>query len=307
MFDWIGRTPLRKTRRGWHWSLRTWAKAAAAAIAGICAVYGYARAIEPRWLQWKRQTIPLGGLPRAFDGYRILQISDLHLADGRALTPTALRTIVARANRLRPDLIVITGDFISAIDPVSLEGLATLSALKAPDGVAAILGNHDYWHGLADLRAALDAAGIPLLMNTHRVILRGAEQEQLVVAGIDDAWDGKPDISGALTGLGEDAFAILLAHEPNFAVEAVRDGRVRLQLSGHTHGGQIRIPMIGPIVLPDLGYLYPQGLYRVTRRAGPPLVIYTNRGIGVAEIPLRLFCRPEITLITLRRTVPDQG
>jgi predicted MPP superfamily phosphohydrolase len=298
----LGRDPFRKTSQGWHWSTPTWAKFGALAVAGALAMVGYARQIEPRWLQWKRLALPIAGLAPAFDGFRLMQLSDLHLAAGRALTPTRLEAIIRRVNRLRPDLVVVTGDFISAMDPVSHEGLVALRQIKAAHGVFGVVGNHDYWHGLDPLLETLEAIGVKVLFNERHVIWRGSDA--LAIAGVDDAWEGQPDLDCALEGIPSETPVVLLAHEPNYAARAIEDARVRLQLSGHTHGGQIRIPFVGPIVLPDMGYLYPQGLYRVQRAGGPPLLIYTNRGVGVAEIPLRLFCRPEITLFMLKTAEP---
>jgi predicted MPP superfamily phosphohydrolase len=118
--------------------------------------------------------------------------------------------------------------------------------------------------------------------------------ELLYLAGVDDGWSGQPDLKAALDEHRGNTPVILLAHEPDLADAFARDGRVSLQLSGHTHGGQVRVPALGPIILPYLGQKYDQGLHRVN-----DMWIYTNRGLGVIPPPVRLNCRPEITEITL--------
>jgi predicted MPP superfamily phosphohydrolase len=287
---------LKVSKRGWHWVSPTWFRVGAlmggggGAIAAL--VYFYARQIEPRWLDFRTRPIKLRGLASAFDGYRIVQLSDLHLAEGKLLTPDRLESIVRRVNQLRPDLILITGDFVSHVDATSHNGIARLRGLHAPDGVFAITGNHDYWSGVTDVVQAVERAGIRVLCNDHVLIRRSGAV--LAIAGLDDIWEGQYDLDAALRGLPAGAPVILMAHEPNYADFAAKDGRVALQLSGHSHGGQVRLPGIGPLALPDLAYRYPMGLYRVGE-----MLLHVSRGIGLAEIPFRFNCRPEITTFVL--------
>ncbi len=259
----------------------------------------YASQIEPRWIDWRHRRLQIEGLPRAFDRYRLIQLSDLHLAEGKLLTSARLQKLIEQVNRLRPDAVVITGDFVSRFDATSRTGIAELACLQARDGVFAVSGNHDYWTDIHGVIKAVEAAGVTFLTNAHHVIRRGGAA--LAIAGIDDVWEGKPDLDQALRGVTSETPVILLAHEPNYAEVAARDRRVKLQLSGHSHGGQVRMPGVGPLALPDLAWAYPMGLYRVhaSEGAGHTLWVYTNRGVGLAEMPLRFHCRPEVTIFQL--------
>jgi predicted MPP superfamily phosphohydrolase len=192
--------------------------------------------------------------------------------------------------REAPDLVVLTGDFVSfqhAIPDVA----AVLRGLRAPLGVYAVAGNHDYWEGVDDVRNALALCDIPLLMNEHRRLSwNGAD---LWLVGVDDIWDGSVSASDALRGVPPGAFTLLLAHAPDYADEAARHG-FDVQLSGHTHGGHIRLPLLGPLALPRFGRRYVIGRYQVG-----PTALYVSR--GTSGPPLRFRCPPEATIITLRR------
>ncbi|MHB8625396.1 MAG: metallophosphoesterase [Aggregatilineales bacterium] len=292
------------TARGWHWVpstlLRFGLAVGATVVTSGLGLWWYASRIEPRWIDWRRRTIPIDGLPPAFDGYRLIQLSDLHLAEGKHLTPAHVARIVVRVNRLRPDAIAITGDLVSRVDAVSREGIGRLAKLRAPDGVFAVPGNHDYWSGFPAVHEAVQRAGLHWLVNAHHLIRRNGAG--LTIAGVDDAWEGAPDLAQALRGVPSNAPVILLAHTPNFADVSVYDSRIVLQLSGHSHGGQVRIPGFGPIVLPDQAWRFPVGLYRANsaEKNGRALWVYTNRGLGLAEVPMRFNCRPEVTIFTLR-------
>jgi hypothetical protein len=295
---------LKISQKGWHWVVPAWIAgitgAATALAATIFGVWWYASRIEPYWVQWRQVPLPIRGLPTAFDGYRIVQLSDFHLGKGQRFTPKRLAEIIARVNRLRPDVVALTGDFVSHFDPVSEAGIAELAALQARDGVLCVPGNHDYWNGESHVEQAVDAAGGEWLINCAKLINRGGAQ--LVIAGVDDAWDGKPNLAQSLMGIDAQTPVILLAHEPNFADITIRDDRVAVQLSGHSHGGQVRLPGFGPVALPDQAWRYPMGLYHVPRSSAgaQPLLIYTNRGLGMSEMAYRLFCRPEVSIFTLR-------
>jgi predicted MPP superfamily phosphohydrolase len=248
----------------------------------------YMTLVEPARPVLERITLRLAGLPAQLDGLRIGQITDSHL--GFPHTTRNLAWAVAQMQAERPELLVITGDLVSATRAIP-ELPTLLRALTAPLGVYAIPGNHDYWEGLPDIRAALTLLGIPMLMNEHRCLRwNGAE---LWLVGIDDVWDGQPDIAAALQGVPRDAFKVLLAHAPDVADEASGHG-FALQLSGHTHGGHVRLPLLGPLTRPRYGIRYVMGRYDVGA-----LALYVSRGLGGA--PLRLLCRPEATILTLRR------
>ena len=176
---------------------------------------------------------------------------------------------------------------------------AQLRHLHARDGVFAVLGNHDWWEDAGDVAHAVRAAGITLLRNEHVTLRRNGAT--LYLAGVDDVQMRKADLKRALAGVPREAAVILLAHEPYFADTASRDGRVGLQLSGHSHGGQIVLPRVDGAVLRFLGHhRYPRGLYRVREMS-----VYTNRGLGVVGLPLRVNCPPEVALITLQSEAGD--
>lgn len=266
--------------------------AARAIGAALAAAGWYAWRVEPRWLQITRLTLPIADLPPAFEGYRIVQLSDLHL--GVRLIQEYLPVVVQAANREQPDLLAITGDIATGRRRGLAEAQAVLAGLRARDGVWATLGNHDYSVGVDLVASALREAQIRLLCNAHCVIRRAADH--LVIAGIDDVVQGIPDLPRTLHGVPEDSPVILLAHEPDFARIAAADRRIVLQLSGHTHGGQIRLPGLKPLVLPTFGHAYPDGPYWVQG-----MVLYTSRGIGTGRMVMRFLCRPEMVVITLVR------
>lgn len=290
---------LQKTRKGWHLVGPSWLRLIALAGFGGIGTLLYALQIEPRWIDWRHRRLQIEGLSRAFNGYRLVQLSDLHLAEGKLLTPIDFQQLIRQVNDLHPDAVVITGDFVSRFDATSRAGIAELAELQTRDGVFAVSGNHDYWTDIRGVVQAVEAAGVTFLTNAHHLIRRASAE--LVIAGVDDVWEGAPDLDQALRGVSPETPVILLAHEPNYAEIAVRERRVKLQLSGHSHGGQVRIPGVGPLALPDLAWAYPMGLYQVPDAKQPShnLWVYTNRGLGLAEMPLRFHCRPEVTIFHL--------
>lgn len=271
-----------------HWLRRTRWIAAGLALSGW-----YATKIEPRWLRVRRLVITSSRFPPAFDGYRIAHLSDLHL--GVRQTDGYLPGIVQAVQREAPDLIAMTGDLLTwrrkqQIDQAQV--VNTLRHLHAPDGVWAVLGNHDYVDP-ALARDLLAAADITLLCNSAHVLHRDAAQ--VALAGLDDVVVGRPDLHKTLRDVPPDMPVILLAHEPDVAKITSVDPRIVLQLSGHTHGGQIT-PVRGMFLqLPKFGHLYVRGYYN---ERGMALVVSTGTGTG--RFVVRFNCRPEIYLITLR-------
>jgi predicted MPP superfamily phosphohydrolase len=261
------------------------------ALAGMGALglasAAYLALVEPARPMLERVTLRLRGLPDTLDGLRVGQISDTHL--GLPHSARNLAWAVERMRDERPELIVLTGDFVSrsaAIPQIA----ALLRGLSAPLGVYAVPGNHDYWEGLPDIHAALALHGIPLLLNEHRRLRRNGADLWLV--GLDDLWDGRPDFDAALRGVPRGACTLLLAHAPDIADEAASRG-FAAQLSGHTHGGHMRLPLLGPFALPRHGWRYAIGHYPIGDMA-----LYVSRGLSGG--PFRLRCRPEATILTLR-------
>lgn len=247
-----------------------------------------------------RLTLTLPRLDPEFDGYTVVQIGDFHLDDWTK--PERLTRIVERVNAQSPDLVVIMGDFASysarRLDTETLAG--ALRRLRARDGTFAVLGNHDY---LTDVRLVLDClreSGVTPLINGVSTLRRGGAE--LHVAGVDDVMEGESRLDLVLDELPGSGAAILLAHEPDFADVAAATGRFDLQLSGHSHGGQVRIPLLGRAILPPFSQRYTRGLYRVGG-----MIQYTNRGIGFVDARLRFLCRPEITTLTLRSAGSSPG
>jgi predicted MPP superfamily phosphohydrolase len=255
----------------------------------------YVRKVEPEDVEVVPVSLVLPRLDDAFEGYRIAQISDIH-ADGW-MTPGRVLSLVNLVNAEAPDLVAITGDFATYSRFRSLIRhastlVAPLRRLQATDGVVAVLGNHDHKTDARIVRRVLAASGVVELRNAVLTLRRGGES--LYLCGVDDLKEGTPRLDRALEGLSEEGAAVLLAHEPDFADESAATGRFDLQLSGHSHGGQVGVPLLRYPFLPKLSRKYPIGLYRVG-----DMFLYTNRGLG-AHPRFRFNCRPEITVFTLR-------
>lgn len=235
-------------------------------------------------------TIPIRDLHPALEGFTIVQMTDIHL------WPYTQKSLIQRsvimANQLQPDLIVLTGDFVWRVREAAFEITPLLAKLNARYGVYSVMGNHDYWLDIHALQAAFDASRLPVLYNQGLAI--GVGKAVLYLAGMDDGWAGQPDLRLALDQAPSGAPVVLLLHEPDLADETCKDPRISLQLSGHTHGGQVIIPGKPPFFHPYLGKKYPSGLYKVWDSW-----LYTNRGLGDISVPLRINCPPEITQLTL--------
>jgi predicted MPP superfamily phosphohydrolase len=239
----------------------------------------------------ERQNVLYAGLPPVFDGYRILQLSDLHadaLIDGGA-------GIITQLTGLKYDLAVITGDYRyetnNDYQPCLIAMQPLIDALDAKDGRLGILGNHDF----LEMVPTLERMGLRILLNEHVSIIRG--ESELVIAGVDDPhFYGSHDLVQALGDAGAGRpFTIMLAHSPEIAVEAEEKG-VNLYLCGHTHGGQICLPGgLSIIANASCGFRLLKGPWNVGRMQG-----YTSRGTGFSTAAARFFCPPEITVHTLR-------
>lgn len=242
-------------------------------------------------IEIKNVPMHLPRLSPEFTGYRLVQFSDIHMDS--FMKREDLEEIVDLVNRQEPDLVAITGDFVSNDPYKYAEELAgSLSRLESTDGVVGVMGNHDHWVDPEMVREIIAESGIIELSNKIYPIQRG--QSTLYIAGIDDYIVRKDRLEQVLQQLPEDGAAILLAHEPDFADISAKTGRFDLQLSGHSHGGQFNLPLIGPLYLPRYARKYTSGLYRVNG-----MIQYTNRGVGKVHIPFRLNSRPEITVFIL--------
>lgn len=234
--------------------------------------------------------VPIGGLSTALEGFTIVQLSDIHYLP---FTQIALiEQAVAESATLKPDLVVLTGDFVTHEADTIFGAVQALSHLNAKYGVFAVIGNHDARAGARIVRQGIAEAGITVLHNHGFTFDVG--NAQLNLAGVDDCIWGHPDIHAALDGLATTAPTVLLAHEPDVIDDFSQVGPITLQLSGHTHGGQVRLPFLGTPILPKLGEKYVHGLHRVNDSW-----VYTNRGLGMVSLPIRYNCQPELTKIVL--------
>jgi predicted MPP superfamily phosphohydrolase len=257
---------------------------------------GYGTLMEPNRFKVEMIPLKLRRLSRRFSGLRVAQLSDIHMGGWMSLErfERVADLIIAE----KPDVLLITGDFMIGHDAADISQQAVadlivgLSRLSGSIPTFAVLGNHDYWTDANTVRMMLNSSGIRDLTNTVFTITR--EKESLHLCGVDDIWEGDPRLNDVIAQLSDNSAAILLVHEPDFADTSAATGKFDLQLSGHTHGGQVVIPRLGPPVLPYLGRKYPSGLYQVGE-----MFQYTNRGVGMARLPIRLNCPPEITLFVL--------
>jgi predicted MPP superfamily phosphohydrolase len=222
---------------------------------------------------------------------RVVQLTDIHA--GIFMTPDTMRRYVDQVIALKPELFVLTGDYISNSTVFFPGFVEEVARVRAHYGTWSTLGNHENWYGQRGyFQAIFEQHGIQLLQNEHRVIQ--TNQGRFAVAGIDDLLSGRPDLEAALAGLIPGIPTILLSHRPEIFPRAAEYG-IPLTLSGHYHGGQIKLSLPwGDLSLAHLRTPYPEGLYRIGRSK-----LYVSRGIGTTFTPIRLNAPPEITLFQL--------
>lgn len=257
----------------------------------------YAKFIEPNWIEINSLQLTIPHLASEFNGYRIVQISDIHRDEW--MTTGRLQHIVRLVNEQKPDLVAITGDLVTRNSPQLIPSLKpALEQLTPRDRTVAILGNHDHENDTQAIIKILKQSGVFDLNNTVYTLKR--DNAILTIAGVDDVGMGKARLDLVLQQLPQQGAAILLAHEPDFANISAATQRFDLQLSGHSHGGQVRLPILKPLVLPPWGEKYYSGEYQIEK-----MLLYTNRGLGMTGLHLRLFSRPEITVLNLVTSNPN--
>ena len=270
-----------------------------AATAGVAAIAADSALLEPNLPKVVRQEIVLRRWPARLDGFTVALLSDFHYDPYFSCHP--LRSAIGMVNDLRPDLIALTGDFVSTplLDSndhkaaLAAEPCASLlSKLNARHGLWAVMGNHDFFTDQDYVIGALQSQGIRVLSNQSVPI--EANGTRFWLAGINDVLSRTADLRATLQAVPTSEATVLLAHEPDYA-DRVAPFPVDLQLSGHSHGGQIRISGLVNLYLPELGRKYILGLYKIGQ-----LTLYTNAGLGTVNLPVRLNCPPEITLLTVR-------
>lgn len=265
-------------------------------LAGGAGSVGNAFWLEPARLSITRTDIRIPNLPAGLDGLKVGLLADLHFKPDQ--DAPLLAEAVAALNHEKPDLIALPGDFIDHDPRVADPMMEILSKLSARHGVFASMGNHDGWAEAANrLRRGFERAGIPFLVNRHSRLTIGGES--LAVAATDHVWKGKPDPAKTLAGIPSRTPVIALVHEPDFFDEMTRHRNIQLQLSGHTHGGQCRVPVLGyaPAKV-AYGRKYIQGTFE---RGDSRL--FVTRGLGTTGLRVRFACPPEVAVLTLRCAV----
>lgn len=237
--------------------------------------------------------IELDNLGWDFHNFRILNLCDIHM--GQWINPEYLDDLIDYVNTLNYDIITLTGDYVSYVIDGYDEALKkSLGKLKSPGGKFGVLGNHDHWMGSDKIREIFDQCDIVDLSNDVRLLSRG--DDKLNLAGVDSCTVCADNLDAVLAKLDSEYPTILLAHEPDFAHESSQTGRIDLQISGHSHGGQLIIPIVEttPFRGPN-STKYPVGLYKVGE-----MTQYTSKGLGTNSFRIRINCKPEITIITLK-------
>jgi uncharacterized protein len=264
--------------------------------------YFYANRIEPSLLEINKLEIKHTLIPDSFNGTKIVQFSDTHL--GFHYNVNQFKKLVDKINHLEPDLIFFTGDLldepnkygeINKIAPI-------LQQLNATIGKYCIYGNHDHGgYGSEIYRNLMELSDFTVLLN-ESLLIKQKDGSSISLIGIDDRMLGKPDLDLAMKRVPDDSFKLLLSHAPDVADEALNYG-IHWQLSGHSHGGQVKIPFVGALVIPPFAQNYPEGLYTIS--GVNALSLYVNRGIGTTRLPFRFMAKPELTLYTLMSSETD--
>ena len=287
----VERAPRRTTRR----KVLRWG---AGLVAGSLAVDAWG--IEPNGLVFETITIPIPDLPAPFEGYRIAFVTDTHYP--RNIDRAFIRRAIEMGNAFRPDLFLFGGDFV---DTHGLDAVPKIAGVfegpAAPDGVVGVLGNHDWVMDGERVRSEIERTSpIRLLLNEHILLRRGGET--IALAGLEDLWERHLDLERALVGIPPEMPRLVLGHNPDSAERYIGSAhlaesrRVDLQISGHTHGGEIVLPFFGAPLIPSAyGKKFAQGYVR-----GKLHPVYVSRGI-TSPRGVRFRCRPEVTGITLTR------
>ncbi len=247
--------------------------------------------VRRRWVMTRQLEIVVAGLPPEFDGYRVAQLSDLHIG---GLTPLRWgKAWAARSNAAAPNLVVVTGDMVSSGVNFHADIADVIGSLHAEDGVFVSMGNHDYFGDGEPLITLLRAKGAIVLRNEGQKVMRG--EASMFVAGVDDTWTKRDDLKLAMADRAPGAFTLLLAHDPGLFPAAVKQG-IQLVLSGHTHGGQVAMPFFPKLLsLGKLAHRFHLGIYRDGNST-----LYVHPGLGTTGPPIRLGVAPEVAILTLR-------
>lgn len=263
-----------------------------APLVAVSGAAAYSRLIEPSHYWISQTDILIRDLPQRFEGFRITQLTDIH--HSRILGIHEVRRVVALAQQTKPDMFVLTGDYSTSYRRYIEPCAEALSALSAPEGVWAVLGNHDHYTDPELTTRALQRQHIAVMNNAHTTLYRGPDSIQL--SGIDDWTWNAVDWVRAFSGLKANTPTILLSHQP-IVLDLAQTRNVSLILSGHTHGGQLKFPLLGaPARFVSKDLKYARGLFRSGETQ-----LYVSTGTGVIGLPVRFGVRPEIAVLHLRR------
>lgn len=246
--------------------------------------------IERNIVKVNNYRIPVPSLPKSFNGFRIVHLTDLHF--GTLVSKKFIERVIDRANKLKPDIIVCTGDYVHERDSIKEIDIVwpILSRLNAKHGVYSVLGNHDHWADTGRSLEWLQKSG-QNIRHICKPIYR--EKERIIIGGAGDYWEDVLNIDQCFTASDEDDCRILLTHNPD-AIDTNFNTPLSLILSGHTHGGQVSIPFYGPPILPVKNKRYSSGLIK-TKKGN----LFISKGIGWAIYPVRFNCYPEIAVLEL--------
>lgn len=277
--------------------MKTYLKVAAFILFVMVVVYLYARIIEPNLLNINYENITTNLISKKCDKIKILQFSDTHLSDYFSIED--LKRVVDKINGENPDIVIFTGDLIDHYNNYNYKGdidhiWETLKQIKAPLGKYAVYGNHDYGGGgEAIYRKIMDKSGFTTLVNSNIML----KEYNLNIIGMDDSIFGKIDKDKLISCIDNNFYNVVISHEPDI-IDFLLEYNIDLFLSGHSHGGQVNIPIISKNILPPLGEKYVRGLYKFENARNT--VLYVNVGIGTSQVPFRFMAVPEMAIFTLR-------
>ncbi|MGH0631121.1 metallophosphoesterase [Bacillus pacificus] len=263
-------------------------------------LYFYATEIERKLVTVTWNEIEASTIPKEFHNKKILQFSDVHL--GPEFTLKQLENLVEKMNALSPDVVVFTGDLIDKFGSYKderEEAKGILQKIHAPLGKYAVFGNHDRGGGGSLFyKKYMEEAGFAVLVNEVQKI-KAENGKYITISGLDDFLLGKPQIDSTLKHVRQQDFNMLLVHEPDVVDKIVRYP-VDFQMSGHSHGGQVQIPFIGPFITTKLAESHVEGMYELEGK-NKPLHLYVNRGIGTTRMPVRFLSVPELSVFVLKQ------
>lgn len=263
-------------------------KAGMAGGLGIAASGGFM--LDTYDIRISNASVSISDLPDSFDGFKIVHLTDIHCR--KMVSYEYLQKVFRMAAAEKPDMYMLTGDYVSHNEKDIPRVMKLIAGLEAESGKVAVLGNHDHWTNAPLTIRMLEESGVKVLTNRNLRIEKGGAE--ICVAGVGDLWEDEQKLEEAYEGIPETTPRLLMSHNPDYAEKMPAGYRTDLMISGHTHGGQVALPIYGPPVLPSkYGQKYAAGLVQ-----GPRCPVYISRGVGFIAY-FRWNCPPEISIITL--------